>query len=545
MKRTFLVFIALLSLAALPGAPAWSHAVLLETVPADRAVLAQSPAEIVLRFNEAVQPVALRIIDSAGRQVAADATTEVRDGDLRIRLANPLDPGAYVLSYRITSEDSHPVSGSYLFAVGDELATWRAPDFKAQSPYWTAVSGINRALHLAGLLTLAGGVLFLLLFPGERLANRRALAPLLTSCAALAAVTGLLTFGLQGALLADAPASDLLGLGLWRLGFGSTRGSAATLALISCALLMGAVQFGAHKRAQGLFGPVAVSALLVCGAAFVVSGHVATAQPRWLTMPALVLHVAVAGAWLGSFAPLLRSLQRDNKGTLPTLTRFSRGMIFALPVLILCGLGIAIVQVQSRDGLTGSLYGRLLLLKLLLVAGLIGLAAVNKFHLTQRLKTQPKAKHALRRAIVAEICLGLTILALTAFLSQTMPPRSAGHHAEHDHAEALPGYSTVTMSRGRIAFINVNPAAAGRNRLDIRLSAGDGRPLAALQASVELRNEIAGIEPIQRTLEKLEEGHYRLSGPDFVVAGSWSLTINVLINDYEQVRFSAQIPIAR
>lgn len=545
MTRPFFALIALFWVTAICGNPAWSHAVLLETVPADRAVLAQSPSEILLRFNEAVQPVALRIIDGAGERVASDARTDVRDGDLRILLAAPLAPGAYVLSYRVTSEDSHPVGGSYLFAIGDEPAAWRAPAAAADSPVWAAANGINRALHLAGLLTLAGGVLFLLMFPSERLANRRALAPLLTGCAAVTALTAIFTFGLQGGMLADAAVADIIQPALWRLGFGSTRGTAALLALASVALLLLAIKLGTDKRAQRLFSPVAVAALSFCAAAFVVSGHVATAQPRWLTMPALFFHVAIAAAWLGSFAPLLRSLERDNKGTLPTITRFSRGMSVGLPILILAGLAICAVQLQSLDALAASRYGALLLLKLSLVVGLIAIAAYNKFQLTPRLRTQPAAKTALRRTIRWEICLGLAILAVTAFLSQTMPPRSASQHAGHDHAAPLPGYSTVTMSRGRTAYINVDPAIAGRNRLDIRLSAGDGRPLASLEASVELRHDMAGIEPIQRRLEKLDNGHYRLSGPDFAVSGAWSLTINVLISDYEQIRFAAAIPIAR
>ena len=545
MKRPFFALIVLLWATAICGNPAWSHAVLLETIPADRAVLAQSPSEILLRFNEAVQPVALRIIDGAGQLVASDARTEVRDGDLRILLAAPLAPGAYVLSYRITSEDSHPVGGSYLFAIGDEPAAWRAPAITADSPVWAAANGVNRALHLAGLLTLAGGVLFLLLFPSERLGNRRALAPLLTGCAVLAALTAILTLGLQGGMLADAAAADILRPALWRLGFGSTRGTAALLALVSVALLLLAIKLGTDKRAQRLFSPIAVAALLFCIAAFVVSGHVATAQPRWLTMPALLFHVAIAAAWLGSFAPLLRSLERDNKGTLPTITRFSRGMSIGLPILILAGLAISAVQLQNINALVASRYGALLLLKLSLVASLIAIAAYNKFRLTPQLRTRPAAKGALRRTIRWEICLGFAILAVTAFLSQTMPPRSVGQHAEHNHAAPLPGYSTVTMSRGYMAFINVDPAIAGRNRLDIRLSTGDGRPLASLEASVELRHDMAGIEPMQRRLEKLDDGHYRLSGPDFAVSGAWSLTINVLINDYEQIRFVAAIPIAR
>jgi copper transport protein len=544
MMRTLLA-VLILCAAGLFAGPAWPHAALIETVPADRAVMADSPSTILLRFNEAVQPIALRIVDSAGRQVAADARIEAVDGDLRIVLSAPLPDGAYVLSYRITSEDSHPVRGAFLFAVGQEPDAWREPAPKADSPYWAAANAINRALHLAGLLMLAGGVLFLLIFPGERLANRRALAPLLTGCAALAGATALLTFGLQGAMLADAAFADVLRPALWCLGYASTRGTAAIAALLSVALLLTAVRLGTHKRAQRLFGPVAIAALLCCIGGFVLSGHVATAQPRWLTMPALFLHVAIAGAWIGSFAPLLRSLERGNKGTLPTIQRFSRAMTFGLPILILCGLAISAVQLQDFDALAGSRYGTILLIKLALVAALIGIAADNKFRLTPKLGIVAFAKPALRRAITCEIVLGLAILAVTALLSQTIPPRSEGQHADHDHVAALPGYSTVVMSRGRMAFINVDPAAAGRNRLDVRLSNDNGQPFSPLEASVELSNEIAGIEPMRRRLEKSGDGHYALTGPDFAIGGSWRVKIDVLVNDYEQLSFAAAIPIAR
>lgn len=544
MRRLLFVLIVL-GAALSPLAPAWAHAVLLDSAPADRAVLAHAPDEIVLRFNEPVQPIAVRLIDADGRQVAADAAVNMRGGALHVALGAPLADGAYVLSYRITSEDSHPVAGSLLFAVGPEPETWRAPAPSEDSPFWLVANGVNRALHLAGLLMLAGGMLFLLVFPGERLAARRALAPLLTKFAALAGVTALLTFGLQGGLLAAAPPADLFKPALWRLGLSGTRGESALFALIAVALLLAALHLGRHKTRQKLFAPCAIAGLIAALAGFVVSGHVATASPRWLTVPALALHVAVAAAWIGSFAPLLRRLARDNKGTLPTIRRFSRYMTTGLPILLICGVAVSAVQLQGVAALTASDYGYLLLAKLGLVAALIGLAANNKLRLTPRLATMPRAKRALERAIAAEIALGLAIVSVTAFLSQTMPPRSAGQHAGHDMAAPLPGYSTVATAGGRMALIAVDPARVGRNRLEIRFSGDGGKPFAPREVSVELTNELAGVEGLRRPLERQADGSYALSGPEFAIAGSWRLRVDALIDDFTQATFYAAIPIAR
>src|SRR5262245_33921345 len=52
-------------LAAAPAAPA--HASLVGSEPADRAVVAQAPPAIKLRFNEPVSPVALLLVDPEGR----------------------------------------------------------------------------------------------------------------------------------------------------------------------------------------------------------------------------------------------------------------------------------------------------------------------------------------------------------------------------------------------------------------------------------------------------------------------------------------------
>lgn len=67
-------FLAIIA-CVLAAGPAWAHAVLLDTGPADGAALAEPPAAVVLRFNEPVAPVSVRILDGSGRDVAGPACT--------------------------------------------------------------------------------------------------------------------------------------------------------------------------------------------------------------------------------------------------------------------------------------------------------------------------------------------------------------------------------------------------------------------------------------------------------------------------------------
>jgi putative copper resistance protein D len=78
----------------------------------------------------------------------------------------------------------------------------------------------------------------------------------------------------------------------------------------------------------------------------------------------------------------------------------------------------------SASQLWTSGYGRYLIVKLAVVACLLGLAAFNKLRLTPRLAADELgALRSLRRSICAELALGLVILIITAALTTlTGPP---------------------------------------------------------------------------------------------------------------------------
>src|SRR5438270_1396434 len=146
-----LILVLVIAGLASAGAVA-AHAVLIETAPADGAVLAQAPAEIILHFNEAVSPISVRLLDGNGKVIAGPGGAAARDNELHLALPARLSNGGYLVTYRVISLDSHPVGGSLVFTVGPAGQAIVAPsaDDGAIDPDWQIAVAIDRVLYYVG-----------------------------------------------------------------------------------------------------------------------------------------------------------------------------------------------------------------------------------------------------------------------------------------------------------------------------------------------------------------------------------------------------------
>ncbi|MCB8874614.1 CopD family protein [Acidisoma silvae] len=141
-----------------------------------------------------------------------------------------------------------------------------------------------------------------------------------------------------------------------------------------------------------------------------------------LLLACLMLHLLAAGAWLGSLPALAISLRHQPPAVAAKLARrFSPLGIVCVSVLALTALYQAWVLIGSWGFLTGSAYGWTALLKLLLFALLLTLAAFNRFFATPRLTRETTGRPALFYAVALEIGLGIAIL-LAAGLLASLPP---------------------------------------------------------------------------------------------------------------------------
>ena len=531
--RVFLVLIlAICSLGW--GGEARAHAVLLETNPTDRSVVAQPPPAIVLRFNETVQPILLQIRDESGAMVPADLS--MIDRELRIAPRIPLAAGGYILSYRVTSADSHPVAGSFLFAVGHAPDAWAAPSIGAAATTgWAVAAGINRAIFLAASLIAIGGTIFWLVMGGAA-----PMRPLVLGGAGIAAVAALASIYLQGGLLLDAANLRPWETELWRIGVASTRGTAALVAFGGLAVVAGALFLESRERR-----PVAAIGTLAVIASFALSGHAATASPRWIAIPTLLFHVGVVAFWLGSLMPLLVVLNEPRARRLAAFSRFSEIAFFVVPQLVVAGSILATLQIERRDAVFASPYGLIFAFKILLVCTLLILAACNRWILMPEMKEDsPGHADRFRRTIWAELGIGFAILCVTAFLSQTVPPRSmAAHDTLVADAAREAGHTALIVSGTRKALLMVTPARPGRNTIRVRVFGPDKRPIDPLELTLDLSNPIAGIEPLHRDLKPVGDSYFEYAGPELGSAGRWSVRIEALVSDFEKSIFETEVSI--
>ncbi|SLN45792.1 Copper resistance protein D [Roseivivax jejudonensis] len=273
---------------------------------------------------------------------------------------------------------------------------------------------VKAAGYAAALLAM-GGVLFSAVFSRLaepevlRLARRIAAGAALVGLAVLAARFGIRAARVSGMGWDGATDPTMLSF-VWQSPLGAAAlwrglGEAAILAV----LLPGAWLWIA------LGGAVAVAG------SYAQVGH-SLGEPRAALAGLLVLHLLAAALWVGALAPLSRAAR--DPGGVPLLHRFGRVASAFVAVLALAGIGLAWLLAGSLPELFGTAYGWGLIVKVAMVTGLLGLAALNKWRLVPALETaEPGAASALRRSIALEGAAVAAILVATAAITTvTTPP---------------------------------------------------------------------------------------------------------------------------
>jgi copper transport protein len=532
-----LLALALAATVAGAGA-ALAHAVLLQSTPADGALLYAAPREIALRFNEDVTPVFVRVLDAGGRAVVTPQPARAQDETVRLALPPGLADGSYVVSYRVISADTHPVGASLIFAVGPPGTA--VGGMHAPSPedwLWSALAVGDRALLDIGLLLAVGGGLFSLLSaaPATRRARVAVIAP-----AAVAAVAAVLALGIEGGLALEAPLAAIAEPLTWRTGLATGLGPSVAVTLAGLGFVVLGLIGGARL--------VLVLGAALAAAGYAVAGHVAIAEPRWLTASALWVHILAVAFWAGSLVPLLLVLRRDGAGAAPIVARFSRVAVGVVGVIALAGTAMASVQLSRLADFLDTDYGERLAFKLALVAALLAVASFNRLWLTPALRRGwPRAAPWLRRSIALELGLMAAIVVTAASLGAATPPRALAEqeHAHHQLASNGPpaGFFVDVAERGLSAFIMLEPAKPGLNRLRLDLADDHDAPFAAQELTLSIANEALGIEPSRHTLRRAGPGIYEISDLAIPASGTWTFKLAALVDDFDQRVVTAEVPI--
>ncbi|MBG0741516.1 copper resistance protein CopC/CopD [Paeniglutamicibacter antarcticus] len=541
VRRLLALLLATLTVVlVLPPAPALAHTALLYTTPVEGAVLAQAPTVVELAFDEQVSliPDGLQLYDGSGghRTVSGEEV----DAIVRVNLPSNLGEGSYALGWRVISADSHPASGTLSFIVGRASAS--VPTIaKSYTGPVDVLYGVLTALGYLGLFYLVGLTVFDIF-----VARTAAVAPLLPRVAALVSVCAYV-------VLVPLTAVRELGLGLsallqpTALTPGWSGSAVLTLLLAGTGVALMLLR-GRLPRREGFWvGTVGAGTAL---ASVLPVGHTRTFGPGWLVMGADLVHAATAAVWLGGLVALILHVNRarrrkDNPGKAAVvLGRFSTlagGLVVLLGVT---GTILAVVMVGSVTALVTSSYGRLLLIKLGVVAVIGAFAVWNRFGLVPHLAREAITGIAWRRlalAIRLEVLGVVLVVGLTSALT-LQNPRATDTPAD----PAAVGTPVVAdLGAGHLTG-RFSPGTAGVNVITFDLTDAGGAPIVPLgmpQVSVAEPNLSLG--PVTAKVELgTTPGSYR-AVVVLPVAGQWKITTAVRINELEQPAAVADLVIVR
>jgi copper transport protein len=540
----------------LGAAPAAAHATLIATTPGADELIDAVPERVELRFDEPVEALddAVRVFGPDGRRVDR-ARVETADGGATVRAG--IDPGSgdaegtYTVAWRVTSEDSHTLSGSFVFHVGTRTG---AVDFADGDDGSTELAGgIGRWLGFAGTFVAVGaGALALVASVGTDRhrgpdagadtgsdsnrhrdhAVRRRLRPLALVGALVGAVGVLVALVASVAESAGRSLFDAVSL----VPDLAAEGRTGQLALARAGLGLAAAGAAAIPA---LWRRTPVPALVLAFGSLVtasLAGHAWTASSRALAVASDVAHLGAVAVWIGGLVALLVALPVAADPA-RLAGRFSALALGLVAVVAVSGTVSGLQQVRTLEGLTSTGYGQLLLAKIAGVAVLVAIGWANRSRLVPLVR---RTVTPLTRSLRVEALVAGAVLALTAALVHQPPARagSTGPFTSTVAAEAEAG-ATAGATLDATLDVTVDPARAGSNDIHLYFLDGGG-PLAV--DAVQVTAATSGVPARRLPVTPVTADHVSVVGASLPSPATWTVEVTA-VRAGATLIFSFEVPI--
>ncbi len=483
-----------------------AHAELSRSQPGQGAALGSAPSKLELWFTEDLTPSgsSAKVYDAQRQEVDEGTyTVDPNDATHLIVPLKPLQDGTYTVAWTsISSDDGHVIRGTFTFTVGVS----RLPGAAASSNGHPSVEAVAlRWLVFLGLMIPAGWFLLGLLGIGLDVTRRWVvLAGALLAVLADLLLVPVTAFwpgpGLPTQSLADAysimPQAWL-----------------ARLVLEGAMLLMVvAIVFGRRKDVW-----ICVIGMLLSGAALFELGmttHAAArSSDRLASVASEIVHLESVAFWIGGLA-LLALLPRSVRAAHPSQTRrFSRAAFILAPLAIASGIVNAGITFPSWSSLSQSGYGKILLIKVVFVVGILVFAWLNR-----------QAVHAgvirvllFVRGLRIELAFGATAILMASILSLWTPPQPK---------PIIPLRLSQSTENNQVVHVVIDPVHDGPNSIDAWLTDEKDQPVSGvIEALAQFSMLERAIDLPDRRLQPQPSGHYSDPNAPLTVQGWWSLNL--------------------
>ncbi|MFY9685055.1 MAG: hypothetical protein WAJ88_04585, partial [Pseudolabrys sp.] len=177
----------------------------------------------------------------------------------------------------------------------------------------------------------------------------------------------------------------------------------------------------------------------------------------------------------------------------------------------------------------------------ILFAAMVGVATVNKFHLTPRLPAR-SALHNLQRNSLAEIGVGLCVLVLVGYLGRLQPTAHV-----HPATTTIPPDAAFTHihTPEAMADVTISPGRAGLSAVTIRVSREDFTTFAARDVRLVLDPPATSGNSLDRDAKWQPDGTWTVDDVALAWPGIWTVRVIVIAQSGETIVLDAPIVIER
>ena len=545
MKK-ILIILLVLSLTSIPFVSA--HPFTDETIPNLSSNAPTGTSKVIVYFSEPVELSfsTIKVLDNNGNQIDNKDTDYYQDEKSLIVTTNPLEDGVYTVTTKVLSKvDGHLVPNAFLFAVGDVVIDPKLLDNQNSAELIFFPEAGARFPGIVGQTIVLGVIMASLIIWGtqnKQLIKEELQQIEITHHQKFMSITGIglmlifisniLMIAVQTVRLETSPIEAIQ----------TNFGSIWLIRMVITIILLG-IWFGLDrkknltKKSQIV---MLIAMLALIGTSSLI-GHGAASGET----PALILdyiHNLVAAVWIGgifyfvfTLLPTLSQLKEINreKMSLALIPRFSIAFVISIGVVIITG-PILMWFLESDVGLiTDSVYGQLIILKIVIAAIMISLGGFFQFRVQKNgernFQSQKINVHRkLKRSLKVDAVLGIILLGVVALLTNGTLP--AGEIQNADAQEIIYGFKTVEFTENAKFDIQISPFSSGVNTILVKVSDFENNPIYdSNQIKVKIANPSKNISPIEIPMQITKDNDnipVEFQGElTFGFSGEWQLEI--------------------
>lgn len=554
----------------------------LNTTPVDSSVVDKFPETIEIIFNERVTILekSTLLINALGENTVLSTKAEDYNNGSKVFLSPPTTAppkGWYAVNWRALSEDSHPISGTFTFFYGDPALSSSSSKVEAvENPaeIYIYIATLLRVFSYLSLLLALGSTAFLWVVGGKTAEVYTKSGKHAWRIALAATIAGFVTTLLllvNTAIILNGGSFTSLGLIIQIVAAGPI-GSALLIRVSALFGICTGLLLLSEKSLKKLGVAVFAASSFFYIYSYAMSSHVYVVPLKWVAVAGLILHLIGASIWLGGIPSLALALRSTSKNTdghstatmnaakLSIVDRFSKVATLAVACVGMGGLLASFTMFNNISEYYTTSYGRILLLKIVLVSCAGAVGAYNHFVLVPMLRKEPdneKTQVAIKKSVTKELVIFLMIVLATGVLTYNAAPKAGGNHfSGHSgggHTGAVDGGELASrldptivrmpVATGEIQIEYYPGESTVENTFRATLTSSMGLNVQIVQASIRFARADLQISGLERTMTVQNGVLPTLVTRDLGVTGLWDaeIILTTVTGDLLQAPFSVTI----